>query len=210
MTELVNLKFKNFVCDFEETLPRKSVLSDLVIRRGLVGGSGGRERERDLVATEFLEGYLNDLRQAESVKDVSDGVSHIEHEEAQAAVFLVRAGTFLVSALAHAGYRSEWTVDQSDDFAHENIVRWAGEEESTVLAALAIDDTGFAELREDLLEKRKRDVLAGGDLLEREQIAASLAGDGEINEGAQGVFAAFGEFHSGSKAARRGDACKLL
>ena len=53
-----------------------------------------------------------------------------------------------------------------------------------MLAALAIDDTGFAELGEDLLEKRKRDVLAGGDLLEGEQISTSLAGDGEINEGA--------------------------
>ena len=186
------------------------MLSDLVIRRGLVGGSGGREGERDLVATEFLEGYLNDLREAVSVKDVGDGVSHIEHEEAQAAVVLVRAGTFLVSTLAHAGDRSEWAVDQADDFAHENIGGWAGEEESTVLAALAIDDTGFAELGEDLFEKRKRDVLAGGDLLEWKQIATSFAGDGEINEGAQGVFAAFGEFHSGSEAARGGDACELL
>jgi len=79
-----------------------------------------------------------------------------------------------------------------------------------VLAALAIDDTGFAELGEDLLKERKRDVLAGGDLLEWKQIATSFAGDGEINEGAQGVFAAFGEFHSGSEAARGGDACELL
>jgi hypothetical protein len=163
-----------------------------------------------LVATEFLEGYLNDLRKAVSVKDFGDGVSHIEHEEAQAAVVLIRAGTFLVSTLAHAADRSEWTVDQADDFAHENIGGWAGEEESTVLAALAIDDTGFAELGEDLLQERKRDVLAGGDFLEGEQISASFAGDGKINEGAQSVFAAFGEFHSGSKAARKGDACKLL
>ena len=93
---------------------------------------------------EFFEGNLADLSECVAVENVCDGVVHIEHEEAQAAVFLIGAGAFGIGRVAHASDRRERAVDEPHDLAHGNILGRLGEEEAAVLTALAIDDAGFA------------------------------------------------------------------
>ena len=80
-------------------------LLDLVIgiRAGQLDGSG--EWNRESILAEFFEGDFGDFGEAVTIEDVRNGISHIEHEKTEAAVFLVGAGAFGVGRMAHASDR---------------------------------------------------------------------------------------------------------
>ena len=140
------------------------------------------------------------MGEAVTIENVGDGVAHIEHEKTEAAVFLVRAGTFGVGRMAHTSDRRERAVDETHDLAHGDVFRRLREEESTVLAALAINDAGLAELNENLLQKREGDFFPRGNLFKRNEISTGLSGKNHVDQRTQGIFAAFGQFHGRSRA----------
>ena len=167
-----------------------------------MGGHRHGKGDRKAVLTEFCEGDFRDLSETVTIENICDGVAHIEHEEAQAAVLLVGAGAFGVGGVTHASDRRERAVDEPHDFAHRDVFRGLCEEETTVLAALPINDSGFAQLNENLLQKRERNFFARGNFLEGNQLPSGLASKNHVDQGAQGVFSAFGQFHGCAKARR--------
>ena len=70
-------------------------LLDLIIgiRAGPLHGSG--ERNREAILAEFFEGDFRDLGEIAAIKNVGDGVAHIEHEKSEAAILLVGEPHFL-------------------------------------------------------------------------------------------------------------------
>jgi hypothetical protein len=170
-------------------------LLDLIIgiRAGQLHGSG--ERNREAILAEFFEGDFGDLGEAVTIENVGDGVTHIEHEKTEATVLLVGAGAFGVGRVAHASDRSERAVDETHDLAHGDVFRRLREEETTMLAALAIDDTGLSQLNENLLQKREWDFFPRGNFLKGNEISTGLAGKNHVDQRTQSVFAAFGQFH---------------
>ena len=170
-------------------------LLNLKIRCGQMGRHRHGKRYREAILAEFFEGDFGDLSQTETIKNVGDGVAHIEHEKTESAVLLVGAGAFAVGRVAHASDWRERPVDETHNLAHRDVFRGLREKEAAALAALAIDDTGLAQLNENLLQKRERDFFPRGNLLEGNELPTGLAGEDHVDQRTQGVFSAFGEFH---------------
>jgi hypothetical protein len=50
-----------------------------------------KERRTDFIAPIFAKRNFDDISESVSIQDCADGVSHIEHQEPQAAVNFIRA-----------------------------------------------------------------------------------------------------------------------
>lgn len=81
-----------------------------------------------------------------------------------------------------------------DDLAERDVVGGAGEEVSAVGAAAGVDDTGAAEVVEDLDQKVGGDSFALRKLVKAGKSLAVI-GLGELRQGAAGVFQFLGNFH---------------
>ena len=131
-----------------------------------------------------------------AVENLGDSGADIEHQHAQTAVIFVGTSTTRVGRLADACDRGERSVNQSDDGAELDAVHWAGKRVASVFSALAHDKAARFQLREDLLEKLDRKFLLRGQFTDLEDGPSQLGRDSEVNEGAQCIFATFGELHA--------------
>src|SRR5690606_29284052 len=153
------------------------------------------KRQRDAVAFHLAGGDVNDVGQGIAVEDAGDGVAHVEHEHAQAAVDLVGTAALFVGGLADAADGRARAVDQTNDVADGDVVGRTRKPVAAVFAALAGDETGGVELLHDLLQELGGDELLVGQLGDLHEIATNVGGDAEVDQRAQSVFTFFGELH---------------
>jgi hypothetical protein len=66
---------------------------------------------------------------------------------------------------------------------------------TAMLAPSGADESGFAQLHEDLVEETLGQVFAGHNFLGAEHGAAEFGGDPEVDQRAEGVFSSLGHFH---------------
>src|SRR6185369_5803561 len=111
------------------------------------------------------------------------------------AVVLVRTRARRVGGLAHARDRRERPVDQAHDVADPDRARGLAEEVAALLPAAALEESRLLQLEEDLLEELDGDALALGELADREELAALLLRDADVDQRPEGIFPAFGEVH---------------
>src|ERR1043166_9928334 len=153
------------------------------------------ERDGDFVAAHLAQGDLNDLRERGAIKNACEGVPHIQHQYAQAAVCFVRAGAATVSGLADASDGGERTVEQANDGAEFDPAGRFGKGVAAEFSSFCFDVTSPAQLGEDLFDEFDRQLLFGDEFADLENGAAELTRDSKINQGPEGIFAAFGQVH---------------
>ena len=146
----------------------------------------------------LAQGDLNDVFQGVAVEDVGDGVADIDHEHAEAAVGLIRAGAFFILGLAGAADGGELAVDEADDVAHDDGFHGLGQAGAAILAAHAFDITGGAQLEEDGFKEFEGQVLLLGQGGDGDDAFLLTFGNAEAYQGAQCIFSAFGQSHKGN------------
>ena len=114
----------------------------------------------------------------------------------QTAVGFIRAGAAMVSGLAHTGDRRERTIEHADDCPQLDARRGLGQRITAKLAPLGFDITGEAQLSEDLFEKLNGKFFLQRQFAYLQDRSTQFPGDAEIDQGAESVFAAFGEVHT--------------
>src|ERR1700730_5175019 len=88
----------------------------------------------------------------------------------------------------------ERPVDRPDDVGQGDVARGPGQPEASVGATLAADQPGAAQLGEDGFQELPGDALSPGQLVSGD-VAATAAGGGELDRGAQGIVGACGQTH---------------
>jgi hypothetical protein len=111
-------------------------------------------------------------------------------------MLLIRTTAFDIGRVTHAGDGSKWTIDQSDDLTHRDIRRGLGKEVAAMFTTLAVNDSGLAELEENLLQKWKRYTFAGYDFLKSQKFTPSFSGHGQSYQGPQCIFSPLRDFHT--------------
>ena len=170
-----------------------------------IGSWGGvenlldREGVCEASAVHFAEGYIDDIGEAIAIEDLGDGVSDIEHEHAEAAVIFVWAGAAFVSGDADAGNGGEWAIDQADDLTENDLAGGFSEGVSARLSSFGLDEAPDAELGEDLFEKLYGKTFFSNEFANFQHRATHFIGDAKIDQGSEGIFATFGEFHRDEK-----------
>jgi hypothetical protein len=70
-----------------------------------------QKRRRDFVAPIFAKRNLDNVRKRIAIQNRADCVPHIEHQDSQAAMSLIRARAASVGHLANAADRRQWSVN---------------------------------------------------------------------------------------------------
>ena len=143
----------------------------------------------------MLERDFRELREGVAVEDVRDGVAHVHHDQAEAAVRLVGARAAFVGRHAGATDGRERAVNLPDDFADVDFGSRARERVAAVFPACAGEEAGVAELGEDLLQKSGGHLLRLGERAQRHERTIERLRHREIEQRAECVFAFFGELH---------------
>ncbi len=90
----------------------------------------------------------------------------------------------------------DFAVDGTQDIAHGDFSGWAGEEIAAVFTAEAADDLVGFEFEEDLDEVVGGNGLLLGEFFDSADASGAVVA-GELEDGADGVIAFYGEFHWG-------------
>ena len=91
-------------------------------------------------------------------------------------------------------------IDGGDDIEDGDFVRFAGEDEAAVHAALSVDEAGAVEGLEDFVEVTGRDLGDFGDV----GVFGGFAGvEGEVGDDAECIFVGLGEHEAPAKEAGR-------
>lgn len=101
-------------------------------------------------------------------------------------------GRGLVVVFAHASHGSECSIDDANDVGNADLRRRYRQPKPAFGSSAGHDDTRGIELPQDLLEVRKRDLIAVADLL----ALAPVFRFGEGKHREAGVFAGDREFHA--------------
>ena len=88
------------------------------------------KRRRDFVAPILAKRDLDDVGKCITIQNRADRVPHIEHQDSQAAMSLIRARAASVRCLANAADRRQWAFDQANDLAEFDSVH-PGDRESS-------------------------------------------------------------------------------
>lgn len=140
--------------------------------------------------TAFFPGSLGDVREGDIFEDVRDRVSHLEHDVAEAAFFLLGAPD--IRPFADAVQRGERAVYDPYDFRHADFGWILDQLVSASEAWLARKKSGLFQFEEYLFEELDRDFLGFCDLVYCDR---PVVVEREIYHRHQGVFAFFGYFH---------------
>jgi 2-dehydro-3-deoxygluconokinase len=157
--------------------------------------NGNAERRRQAVASNLTKSDLDDVMQRVTLEDADDGISHIDHQHAEAAVLFIRTATSGVTRLARAGDWGELAIDQADDIGDDDLFRRLCNEVAAELSALGFDVTRAAELQQDLLDELERQTFGLREFGYADELAAQFMGNAEPDQSTKRVFAAFGELH---------------
>ena len=103
-----------------------------------------------------------ELRESDPFKNADDRVADFFHDAADAADPLIRAGAAFVELFAHTTYRSKRPIDQPNDYGQSNLVRRKAKTVSTGNTTAAFEDSGGAQIIQDLLEETFGDILLIG------------------------------------------------
>jgi hypothetical protein len=77
-----------------------------------------------------------------------------------------------------------------------DAVHRLGQIVAAFLAALCRDEPRLAQLHQDLVQKPFGQIFPRDDLLRGQKGLSRLGGDAEVDQRAQGIFAAFGNLHA--------------
>jgi len=78
------------------------------------------KRQWQTITAKFSQRDVDNIGESIAIKDTGDRIAHIQHEHAQSAMRLIRAGAFLVGALADAANRCQRSVDLPHHIADWN------------------------------------------------------------------------------------------
>ena len=150
---------------------------------------------RDLVLAQLSHRHLDDIGESIPVENVGDGISDVEHQDAETTMFFVRTTAFAISGLADTGNRGERSIDQPCYLTHRNVFRGPSQQIAAVFTALALQVAGGLELHQDLFQKFDWEPFLGCQFAHLEQRTPDGLGYTEINQSAQGIFAPFRQLH---------------
>src|SRR5215217_728310 len=139
---------------------------------------------------------VDEVGQGHRVEDTGDRVAEFEPDGAGLAAF--DQGTGLLGlVLGHALHGGDRSFHDAVDLADLDLVRWSRQLIAALRAALALDQTGFAEGDDELFEVGVRHGRLFGDRRDRHRSDPVVMGEGD--HGANAVFTSCRDFHSASR-----------